>query len=134
MNAQKILLTYALAWIPLLVIAIANGALRQIWYQQFMTEQAANQLSCLSGSSLFLLYTILLGKFFRLYSAAHALFAGLLWLAMTIAFEFTFGRLFLLAPWEKLLHEYNIFDGRLWSLVLLVVFVSPYLSFRFYSR
>ena len=41
---------YILAWIGLLVIAIANGALRQATFAKVMPELHAHQLSTLIGS------------------------------------------------------------------------------------
>ena len=41
---------YALAWIPMLFIAVANGALRQLVFAKVMSEPHAHQLSTLTGS------------------------------------------------------------------------------------
>jgi hypothetical protein len=41
---------YVLAWIPMLVIAVANGALRQLIIAKLMSELRAHQLSTLIGS------------------------------------------------------------------------------------
>ena len=53
------------------------------------------------------------------------LLIGALWLTLTVVFEFGFGHYVIGHPWKYLLADYNIFKGRLWSLVLLVTFVSP---------
>jgi hypothetical protein len=42
-----------------------------------------------------------------------------------MAFEFGFGRLVMGHPWSRLLRDYNVFAGRLWGLVLLVVLLMP---------
>ena len=39
---------YVLAWLGLLVIAVANGALREATYAKVMSELAAHQLSTLT--------------------------------------------------------------------------------------
>ncbi len=39
---------YVLAWIPMLVIAVANGALRQTMFAKVMPELRAHQLSWLA--------------------------------------------------------------------------------------
>jgi len=53
------------------------------------------------------------------------LLIGALWLTLTVAFEFGFGHYVMGHSWRYLLADYNILKGRLWSLVLLVTFVSP---------
>jgi uncharacterized membrane protein YciS (DUF1049 family) len=44
------MIRYVLAWILMLVIAIANGALRQATFAKIMPELRAHQLSTLTGS------------------------------------------------------------------------------------
>ena len=43
---------------------------------------------------------------------------GVMWLAMTLAFEFLAGHYFFRTPWATLLADYNLLAGRLWILVL----------------
>jgi hypothetical protein len=54
------------------------------------------------------------------------------WLVLTVAFEFGFGRA-RGCSWELLLHDYNLFAGRLWLLVLLMVLCAPYLALKLRS-
>jgi len=54
-----------------------------------------------------------------------ALGVGLLWLGLTIAFEFIFGHYVIGHSWDKLLADYRIWQGRLWALVLISELVSP---------
>jgi hypothetical protein len=52
----------------------------------------------------------------------HALSIGLVWLALTVAFEFVFGRLVMHRPWSQLINDYNVIEGRLVGSV-------PYLAY-----
>ena len=126
-------LKYTIVWIPMVFIAIANGAIRQLGYGKVLSESFAHQVSCLTGILLFLAYTWCLSLYWPLESSSQALNVGLIWLALTIAFEFLFGHFVTKAPWGKLLHDYNIFEGRLWVLVLFAVFMAPYVVFRIRS-
>ena len=47
------MLKYVLAWLPLLLIAVANGALREGLYAGYLGELRAHQVSTLSGVLLF---------------------------------------------------------------------------------
>jgi hypothetical protein len=49
--------------------------------------------------------------------------------ALTVLFEFIFGRLVMKHPWSKLLADYNLLAGRLWLLVLLWLVIAPVLFF-----
>ena len=49
---------------------------------------------------------------------------------LTVSFEFGFGRLVMKHSWERLLHDYNILEGRVWILVLLWTLLAP-LAYNF---
>ena len=121
---------YTIAWIGLVILAIVNGTARVKGYGRFMSELAAHQLSTLTGILLFGLYVWGLGFLWKLRSAREAIIIGLIWLVMTICFEFLFGHYVMKHPWSRLFHDYNVVYGRLWSLVLLWTAIAPYLFYR----
>ncbi len=127
------ILKYAIAWIPMVFIAIANGAIRQLGYERLLGELSAHQLSCLTGIMLFLLYTWCLSLYWPLESSRQAFTIGLIWLTLTIAFEFLFMHYGAKVSWARLFHDYNILEGRLWVLVLFSVFLAPYVVFKIRS-
>ena len=63
-------------------------------------------------------------------SPGQAIIVGVLWLALTVAFEFLFGHYIAGHPWARLLHDYNLIRGRLWILVLLWTALAPYVFHR----
>jgi hypothetical protein len=121
---------YALAWFPMVAIAIANGALRESWYGQHLAELTAHQLSTLTAILLFGIYIWFVVRFWPPTSKAEAIAIGLLWLVMTIVFELLFGHFVAGHAWERLLQDYNLLAGRVWVLVLVWVAVAPYLFVR----
>lgn len=56
---------------------------------------------------------------------------GILWFVLTILFEFGFGGLVMGNPIEKLLADYNLFEGKTWLLFLLCILFTPYMINRF---
>ena len=124
---------YALAWIPMVFIAIFNGAIREFTYGRHMAELHAHQVSCITGIILFVLYAWILGFFWPLKSAREAVAAGLIWLVLTVAFEFLFGHFVAGHSWARLLADYDLTAGRLWLLVLLAVGLLPYSIFKLRS-
>lgn len=63
-------------------------------------------------------------------SSTQALATGAIWLLLTIAFEFLFGRYVARHSWSRLFHDYNIFAGRVWLLVPAWVAIAPYVFHR----
>jgi hypothetical protein len=130
---KSVVAVYTLAWIPMVFIAIANAILRQSVYGPSMSELTAHQVSTLTGITLLGIYIWALTRKWRIPSAPQAISIGLIWLALTIAFEFLFGHFAMGLSWSRLLHDYNILDGRLWIFFLLWITVAPYIFLRFGS-
>ncbi len=125
---------YTLLWIPLVFIAIANGAIRDATYKNSLGELGAHQLSTLTGIILFGIYIWAIGLKWRIESFRQAVVVGCIWLALTVAFEFLFFHYVAGHPWSVLLAAYNILEGKVWVLVPVFVAVAPYLSFRIHSK
>ena len=129
-SAPAAMWKYVLAWIPMVFIAIANGAIREGWYGKHLSELQAHQLSTATGVLLFGGYIWALIRIWRFASAGQALTIGLVWLGMTVAFEFLFGHYMAQRSWSELLRDYNLFAGRVWLVVLVWVAISPYVFYR----
>jgi hypothetical protein len=125
MNAELYL--YALpVWLALVVVAVLNGILRNFTYSRVLGEYAGHLISSVILVVLFLLVTYVFLAAVKVdYGNLDLLLVGALWLALTVAFEFLFGRYVAGHSWERLLADYNILKGRVWALVLLAVFLGP---------
>ena len=119
-----------LAWLPGIPIAIANGSLRQFVVRRYVGELPAHQISVASFVLLFGLYVWLVLPWLRLASGSEAVRMGLLWLGLTVAFEFVFGHYVMRHPWALLLHDYNLLQGRLWVVALAWTTLAPYVCFH----
>jgi len=121
---------YAVAWIGLAALAIANGAVREKIYGPLMSELHAHQLSTAVGIALFGAYMWAVMGIWELASARQALSIGCVWLIMTILFEFVFGHYVMGHPWDRLLQDYNLLKGRVWVLVLIWTTLGPCIIYR----
>ena len=118
-------LKWALAWLPMVAIAIANGAARDLWYGAALGELRAHQVSTLTALALFGFYIWFAVRRLRPASMHDAWLGGALWLAMTLAFEFPFGHYVAGKPWSVLLENYNLAAGHWWPLILVWVCAAP---------
>lgn len=121
---------YLLFWPALAVIAIINGTLRQFTYGRHVPELAAHQLSTVTGILLTGVAVWALNRAWPIGSAKAAWTIGACWLLMTVAFEFGFGHYLAGHSWSRLLADYNLLDGRVWSLFLAWIAVLPYVIWR----
>src|SRR5690606_5162642 len=90
-KGMKVILLYALAWIGLVILGIINGTIRVKVYGPFMSELTAHQVSTLTGIFLFACYIWLFTGIIKIESSRKACMVGVMWLLMTVVFEFLFG-------------------------------------------
>ena len=120
---------YILAWFPMLALAIANGALRQLTFGKHLPELRAHQLSTAIGSTILGIFIWFVIQSWPPTSSSQAVSIGLIWVALTVAFEFAMGRFLMHRPWQQLFHDYDLAAGRVWSLLLLWIGLAPYLFY-----
>ena len=58
---------------------------------------------------------------------------GFLWLALTLAFEFTMGLVVMKKPFRETLRDYNLAAGRVWILFLAWITAAPWVFLRLFG-
>ncbi|GAA0363287.1 hypothetical protein GCM10009092_29570 [Bowmanella denitrificans] len=119
-----------LIWLMILLLAIANGILRESVLLIVVVKTAAFIVSGLLLCLCIFIMTYLALPWFGRLPASHYWRIGALWLVLTLAFEFVLGAVIQGHSWAQLSEPYTFKDGNLWTLVLCVTFTSPYLAAR----
>jgi hypothetical protein len=117
-----------LLWLAILLLAILNGALRQAVLIPAFGPFAGLIASGLLLSALIFAVAFAAVPWYGPLPSPRWWLVGALWLLLTVAFEFGFGRLVEQRPWPELLEAYTFRGGNIWPLVLLAAFVSPRLA------
>jgi len=117
-----------LLWAAIIPFAIGNGILRDAVLCRLLAEGPARTLSGVLLSTIILAWTLATYRWLGSPQGPAALAVGAVWLALTVAFEFAFGRLVAGRSWEELLRPYRFAGGDIWPVVLLVVAVAPLLA------
>jgi hypothetical protein len=118
------------AWPGGVLIGVANGAAREATVGRRLPERTAHNVSTASAMAAFAAYYSALDRRWPLPNRGEALVVGAGWLAMTVAFEFGFGRVIAQKPWSELLADYNLARGRTWPLLLAWLTVGPEVTRR----
>ncbi len=113
----------------MLFIAIANGAIRQFTFGRVMPELRAHQLSTIIGSVLMGSFIWFIISLFPPISSKQALSIGVIWLCLTVVFEFFMGLLLSSKSLSMVLNDYNLLEGRVWLLFLAWIAVAPWLFY-----
>lgn len=116
-----------LMWLVLLVAMLGNGFFRVLVLQPRLGEHLARQVATLLGILLILGLTAAFVLRLGSPSSSQLLGVGALWLLLTLAFEFGFGRYVSGLSWQALLEDYDLARGRLWPLALLTTLLAPWL-------
>lgn len=124
--STSLLLKACLAWLGILVLAVLNGGLREAVLIPRLGLAAAQVTSGLLLSTLILVMTYLSLPWLGARQPWQLIAVGLLWLGLTLIFEFSFGF------WQGkslaiLLENYTFKGGNILPVVLLVTGLAPYL-------
>lgn len=115
-----------LLWLAILVLAILNGALREVMLIPAWGSYAGLVVSGMILSICIFLVASAAAPWFGPLTSRQWLWVGSFWLLLTVVFEFAFGRFVQHKSWADLLHAYSFQGGNIWPIVLFVTFVSPW--------
>ena len=116
-------------WFVILVLAIANGGLRESVLMPLLGTPMAFILSGLLLSALIIGVTYGTLPWLHLRTPMQFCLLGIGWLALTLVFEFSFG-LWQGKSWPVMLEAYTFRDGNLWPVILAVTAAAPYTAAR----
>jgi hypothetical protein len=108
---------WLLGWFGLLVIALVNGTVRAVVTQPLLGETAARALATVILLAGLTGYVWWLHRRSPIPTARQAWAVGLVWVAMTLVFEFSWGGLVEGLSWATMLADYDLTAGRIWVLV-----------------
>jgi hypothetical protein len=116
---------WLVAWVGAPMLAIVNGAARELTYKDQLGESTANQVSVAPLIALLALYFWVLQRRWRLATTREALSVGAAWAALSVLFEFGFGHYVEGDSWADLFATYDVTGGNLWILIPLWIAVGP---------
>jgi len=117
------------AWLALLAAVVLLGAVREVLLEPALGELRAHQIgTVLACAAAFAVSAVFVRR--TRPTRGQSVCIGLLWLVLGLAFELGVFRFALGVPWERLLADYRIMDGRLLAVLWLAVLASPALAWR----
>jgi len=112
-------------------------------HRRSRSRYAAGDFSCarrgrvpvvFTGSVLILVIAVLLVPWLHATDKKSLLSVGFLWLALTVAFEFTFGHFVFGPSWEGLASDYNFLKAGLLLIGMAVLLFAPVIAARVQGR
>lgn len=116
-------------WFVIIVAESIHGAIRQAFVAPAIGDLRAHQLGVLIGSAIIFLVAWFSIRWLGAKSSAQQLEVGVLWVILTVVFEFSLGAL-LGYSHQRMLSDYNIAEGGLMGFGLLFMLFAPVLAAR----
>src|SRR4051812_40832763 len=107
----------------LLVIAFINEIAREAVLIPRFGDAVGRAVSTLALSAFIVILTWISIAWIAPRSPEQAWAVGVMWVGLTLAFEFLAGHYLFHNPWSRLLEDYDVARGRIWILVLFTTFV-----------
>jgi hypothetical protein len=116
-------------WFGLLVLAVLNGGFREGVLVPRLGRGFGQAVSTLMLSALIVAAGWISMPWIAPRTLQDAWTVGIVWVTLTLAFEFLAGHFLFGKPWVELLADYNLLAGRIWIMVLIVTLMTPILAF-----
>jgi len=117
-------------WLLVMAVEFVHGTLRWIFLRPRVGDLRSGQIGVLTGSVLFLLIVYFCEPWMTLRGFADCLRVGLLWVVLTVVFEWNFGHYVIGRSWESLAAEYNLSHGGLMPVGLAIFAMTPWMAWR----
>ena len=111
-------------WLTLVAVESIHGVLRRLFLEPRLGDLRARQVSVFTGAVLIALVFWLTLGWLRPQPAKRWWAFGLLWLALTLAFEIGVGRATGMS-WDRIASDFDPRSGGLLALGMLVILVAP---------
>ena len=115
-------------WIVIVLAESLHGTARTLLLAPYIGDFKARQVAVFTGAAIILLIAFLSVRWLRARSTGDLIGIGFLWLGLTIVFEIVVGRFILQYPWERIVADYNLLEGGLLPIGLIVLTLSPLIA------
>ena len=115
-------------WLVIVVVAVFNGVFREKVLVPLIGAGFSLPLSGVLLAMLIFLVALLSVSIIGSSEQKKYILIGLVWLILTLSFEFLFGYFIAGKSWQEILGVFNIMKGDLFIVVLFAAGISPWLA------
>ena len=124
------LLRAFVVWLVIIGVETVHGIFRALFLAPILGDFSARQVAVGTGSLLIFSIAFCFIRWLHAETTLRLFAVGLLWVGLTLLFEFGLGGLVLGLPWERLTEDYNLTRGGFLGVGLLFMAVTPVLAAR----
>ncbi len=112
-------------WLLIIFAESVHGVLRTLYLAPILGDFRARQISVFTASLIIFAITYATIRWIAPARRAHLWTIGVIWVLLTVAFEFTLGRFILELDWARLFSDYDLRHGGLMGFGLLAMGLTP---------
>lgn len=112
-------------WLLLMFMETLHGTARLFLLAPLTGDFKARQIAVFTGAALIFTVTLLCIKWIAPTNAKQCLAIGSAWVLLTLGFEILLGILLFNMPWQRIAADYNLLQGGLMPIGLLLLLFTP---------
>jgi hypothetical protein len=117
-----------LVWLVVILAETLHGIARTTLLAPHVGDFHARQLGVFTGSLMIFAITIAFVRWIGATTRRELFAVGVLWLLLTLSFEFLFGRFILHDSWERLLSDYDPTQGGFLAIGMVFLTLAPLMA------
>lgn len=115
-------------WLVVMAAESIHGALRMVLLAPLVGDFRARQIAVFTGALIIVAIVASFIRWLRLITLGSMLAVGLMWVVLTVGFEFLLGRAVFGYSWQRVLSDYDLLRGGLLPIGLAVFALSPLIA------
>ena len=114
-----------IVWLLIIFAETIHGITRTLLLEPLIGDFRARQVSVFTGAAMIVVITFVFVRWLKGSGVFEFILIGMMWVILTVGFEILLGRLVLNISWERIASDYNLFQGGLMLLGLIVMLFVP---------
>ena len=114
-----------IVWLLIIFAETIHGITRTLLLKPLIGDFRARQVSVFTGAAMIVVITFVFVRWLKGSGVFEFILIGMMWVILTVGFEILLGRLVLNISWERIASDYNLFQGGLMLLGLIVMLFVP---------
>jgi hypothetical protein len=115
-------------WLVIIAAESVSGAIRRLWLIPILGDARSGRIGFVVGAIIIITIAWFFVRWMRAETTAALLLIGLLWAALTLLFEIALGRLVFDYSWARIAADYDITQGGLMAIGLVVLLFAPWIA------
>jgi hypothetical protein len=123
-----------IVWLIIVFAEIIHGMIRGIFLVPVVGDLRSRQIGVFTGSIIILFIAVMSIRWIGATKPSQLLMIGILWLFLMLGFEVAFGRFVMGLPLARIADDYNLAQGGLLPIGLLVLTAAPLIAAKIRKR